>query len=149
MPKLKTQSKTRKTPISGVLNFTGKKPRFWHFNQNNSGGSFIQDHENGISHHVVIEAESATQANEIAESIGIYFNGCSDGRDCDCCGDRWSSAYGEGDKKPSVYGQDVSKGKISDLWIVWMKDGIEGYIHYLNGKVKPLKGEKKIETAKV
>lgn len=60
---------------------------FYEFRQNNSGGAFDQD-EN-LSVVVLIEAESARAANEKAESIGIYFDGCASGTDCPCCGDRW------------------------------------------------------------
>ena len=48
---------------------------FYHYSQNNSGGSFDFDQEEGITHHVVIEAESAYLADRRAESIGLYFGG--------------------------------------------------------------------------
>ena len=72
---------------------------FYHYSQNNSGGSFDFDKEKGITHHVVIEAESASLADRRAESIGLYFDGEGD---CPCCGNRWSEAY-EGTDVPSVY----------------------------------------------
>jgi len=67
--------------------------RWFVFRQNNSGGSFDYDENVGI--HVYIQATSAKEANNRAEAIGIYFNGCEDGRDCDCCGDRWYSLWGD------------------------------------------------------
>ena len=42
---------------------------FYHFNQNNSGGWCHNDED--LCHHVIIEAENAAEANELAESIGI------------------------------------------------------------------------------
>ena len=54
---------------------------FYLFDQNNSGGNFHHDSSNGIGYRVIIEADSADQANEIAENIGIYFNGCYDDRE--------------------------------------------------------------------
>ena len=60
---------------------------FYTFNQNNSGGSY--DINAGINECVIIEADTAGEANDRAVSVGIYFNGCEDGRDCNCCGDRW------------------------------------------------------------
>lgn len=63
---------------------------FYEYNQNNSGGHFDVDNE--VTVEVFIEAPSAERANAIAESVGIYFDGCDDGRDCECCGDRWSRA---------------------------------------------------------
>ena len=65
---------------------------FFHFSQNNSGGSF--DINDRVTVSVYIEALNADDANDRAERIGIYFNGCSTGQDCSCCGDRWYSAYG-------------------------------------------------------
>lgn len=61
--------------------------KFYLYSQNNSGGSFITN-EN-VAHRVFIEAKSGFDANEKAEFIGIYFDGVSDGIDCECCGDRW------------------------------------------------------------
>jgi hypothetical protein len=55
--------------------------------QNNSGGSFIG------SKVIIIEANSVEEANSIAESHGIYFDGVDTGADCECCGDRWRRAY--------------------------------------------------------
>lgn len=64
---------------------------FYTFRQHNSGGSF--HHDDNLSIEVVIEADDCIEANNIAESLGIYFNGVEDGLDCDCCGDRWCKAY--------------------------------------------------------
>lgn len=83
-----------------------KPLRYFHFSQNNSGGSFYINDE--VAYHVIIQAHSAENANEIALDIGIYFDGCSSGRDCDCCGDRWSSQWYDeiGDETPLIYGDD-------------------------------------------
>jgi hypothetical protein len=59
---------------------------FYHFCQNNSGGSFRYNDALGITEHVVIEANSADEANEKAEQIDLYFDGCLFGDDCSCCG---------------------------------------------------------------
>ena len=83
-----------------------KIARYFHFSQNNSGGSF---HINeSVAHHVIIQAYDAKDANTIAQNIGIYFNGCETGADCDCCGDRWSEQWSneQGDEKPLIYGED-------------------------------------------
>lgn len=63
---------------------------WYDFDQNNSGGVFEQNDD--VSLHVFIQAESADAANQKAEDIGIYFDGCEKGWDCDCCGDRWYRA---------------------------------------------------------
>ena len=68
---------------------------FYTFDQNNSGGQFIGPN------YIIIEADSAEEANTIAqESAGVYFNGCEDNIDCECCGDRWYPVSGKGKKKP-------------------------------------------------
>lgn len=68
---------------------------FYPFNQNNSGGRFI-----GPALVVYIEAESEESANDIAQEHDIYFNGCEYGRDCSCCGDRWSTTWYEAVEDP-------------------------------------------------
>ena len=79
-------------------------PRYFHFSQNNSGGSF--DINERVAHHVIIQAHSADEANSLAVKVGIYFDGCESGSDCHCCGDRWSEVWGEGDETPLIYGSD-------------------------------------------
>lgn len=104
---------------------------FYTFTQNNSGGSFVTDDISGIGEYVIIEAKSAKQANEIAENKGIYFNGCDDGTDCSCCGDRWYPVdESDGNYTPLVYGEDA-KTYIS----TW---GLRGslFIHYSNGVIQ-------------
>lgn len=83
---------------------TPEAPRYFHFAQNNSGGSF--DIDDKVAYHVIIQAHSAKEANRLAVDTGIYFNGCKSGSDCNCCGDRWYEAYGEGDETPLVYGSN-------------------------------------------
>lgn len=70
-----------------------KEVVWFEYRQNNSGGSFQID--NDVSIYVLIQAEDRVSANRKAEEVGIYFNGVSDGRDCDCCGDRWSEPWDE------------------------------------------------------
>lgn len=92
---------------------------FYHFRQNNSGGKLISD--DIVSTHVFIEAPNSRLANIVAENIGIYFNGCLDGIDCSCCGDRWSTV--DDDNKiefPFNYSEDLKF------------NSIEEYASYLN-----------------
>lgn len=67
--------------------------KFYEFTQNNSGGHFDVDDE--VCHRVIIEAPNADVATSIAMSKGIYFNGVAEGRDCGCCGDRWSELWAD------------------------------------------------------
>lgn len=61
--------------------------KWYEYNQNNSGGHF--DADKSVCHRLFVQAENADAANSIAESLGVYFDGVDDGRDCECCGDRW------------------------------------------------------------
>lgn len=63
---------------------------WYEFRQNNSGGSFHTNDD--VSVEVLIQAASSGEADIKAEEIGIYFDGVEEGRDCDCCGNRWHSA---------------------------------------------------------
>lgn len=65
--------------------------KFYEYNQNNSGGSFVVD--KNVCHRLMIEADDQRTADRIAISLGVYFNGCDEGLDCDCCGDRWYSGH--------------------------------------------------------
>ena len=58
--------------------------KYYRFHQNNSGGAFSAPAIN-----VFIQAESPSQANEIAEKHGVYFDSSND---CECCGPRWEEA---------------------------------------------------------
>lgn len=97
------------------------------FTQNNSGGSFDFDEKSGITHYVFIEAKDYKDANERAQNIGIYFNGCDEGLDCECCGDRWYELYNESEFN-----------KVDNLYkytccTKWMEKGKEACFHKLDG----------------
>lgn len=84
--------------------------KFYHFSQNNTGGSFRLD--DNVGEDVIIAAISPEDANARAEEIGIYFDGAhDDGPDCPCCGDRWSRQYGNSDatETPKIYDQSVEE----------------------------------------
>ena len=63
---------------------------WYEFDQNNSGGVFVMDDD--VSIKVFIQSENAEGANQKAEEVGTYFDGCEKDMDCDCCGDRWYRA---------------------------------------------------------
>jgi hypothetical protein len=108
---------------------------FYTFNQNNSGGSFEFDKRHGISHYVIVEGDSLADVTAFAERIGLYWDGCENGRDCSCCGDRWSRPWdGEKlDEVPSIYGEPIGTAKA----FRWMGDRPEGFVHYKDGTVEP------------
>ncbi len=107
---------------------------FFTYDQNNSGGGFDFDEHGGITHFVIIEADNVKEATEKAESIGIYFNGCDSGIDCDCCGDRWYEPWKkDGTEHPEVYGQPASE--YTSRYGGWMKEGHEIAVHYKDGSI--------------
>ena len=90
---------------------------------------------------VIIEASSHYEANGIAENIGIYFDGCENGNDCDCCGDRWYA----------VDDNDAQDTPSIDIDEIYSNYGMNDYvIHYLDGRKEHFKfGKTKDETEKV
>ena len=88
---------------------------FYTFHQNNSFGAWDGPLQ------ICIEADSAKEANQIAEAeTVIYFNGVIDDRDCDCCGDRWSPVYDDdGHSIPKSYGEPAEASE--DFLIVYKK----------------------------
>ena len=83
------------------------KLKWFTFRQNNSGGLFTID--DTVDVNVIIQANCADEANELAQRVGIYFNGVDEGYDCECCGDRWYKVWDSvGTDEPEIYGQRVS-----------------------------------------
>jgi hypothetical protein len=123
-----------------ALKADAPKMGWWRYGQNNSGGVF--DKEGGDS--TYIRATSASQANDIAENNGIYFDGVDDGVDCPCCGDRWSSAWGN---EPDI--EDCTVAELAEKlvangelkWAASWKLGIriidsDGSVHWLRADGK-------------
>lgn len=107
--------------------------KFYTYSQNNSGGNFHYDDKAGIGEYVIVEAENPDAASAKAQDIGIYFGGVSDGRDCGCCGDRWSDYLDDGDDVPSLYGKPVSNDEVGNRW---RDSGPSVFVHYADGTVK-------------
>ena len=109
---------------------------FFHFHQNNSGGVFDLDKENGIAVNVIIEAENSKEANRKASDIGLYFDGCQIGIDCPCCGDRWSEVWeDEGEEVPLVYGTPPQE-YVDEGRSLWGKKGENVAVHYADGRLE-------------
>ena len=117
--------------------------RWYEFDQNNSGGVFVMDDD--VSIKVFIQAESEDVANQKAEEVGIYFDGCEKGIDCDCCGDRWySEIYPRDSFKTHFWGSENAEyDNISDYAqalandSMWAEDDKPAMIVYFaDGSVK-------------
>lgn len=106
-----------------------KNNRFYHFNQNNSGGYFIEDDNYGICEDVIIEAPTAKDAFAKLEAIEAdvpnLFNYCS------CCGERWYNWQDDSDgtETPQIYDEPVEIVKAG----MFRK---KCYVHYMNGSIK-------------
>lgn len=103
---------------------------FYAYNQNNSGGSFNVNDD--VALFVIIEANSAKQANALAEAAGLYFGGNGD---CSCCGDRWYKAWDDekGDEAPMIYGKPA-ENENSSYWVG--KGEPITHVYYLDGTKK-------------
>lgn len=90
---------------------------YYHYRQNNSGGGF-----EGPAIEVFVEADSEDEADEIAQEHGIYFDPLYL-IDCECCGNRWGSAWDSYDEVPpedefdSWYDQFLHAGCVKQLVI--------------------------------
>lgn len=104
---------------------------FYHYRQNNPGGDFIVDKHNGIAPYVIIEGESADEANSRAWLIGLEFYD----DDADYERTRWLHAC-ESDANVALlrYGQPLGQllatGSASHL-----KDP-DVAVHYLDGRIE-------------
>lgn len=110
---------------------------FFNYRQNNSGGSFADP-----AIHVYIEAENPAEADYIAVNHGVYFNGVEKEMDCDCCGDRWATAYGSGESIEEIQSSiavDSSYPSHSTVaaCLVVHADGRKETFGRLNGNKKP------------
>ena len=74
-----------------------EKTVFYCYRQNNSFGVWSKP---AIA--LIIEADTQQEAEDIACDMGVYFDGCEEGIDCPCCGDRWYSHPMEFEQ-PGVY----------------------------------------------
>lgn len=84
--------------------------KWYHYRQNNSGGSFIGPVD------VWVQATTPEQADKIATSKGpVYFDGCDNEMDCVCCGDRWFRASEYDAEDRPVYFQFKWQGADEDV----------------------------------
>src|SRR5690606_29927234 len=89
-------------------------------------GSFESDHEAGIGQYLIVEANSAKQAYDIAKLIGIRDLG------------RWRRIEQlSADDQPTLYGTPISEVEYEPDELAHEKIGQPlAYIHYLDGRVE-------------
>ena len=96
----------------------------YRLHQNNSGGIW----DESLPRYMFIEAEDAASANSKAEALGAYFDGCAMGRDCNCCGDRWTRC----DESGAV--RSITDSTTAIMQYHSTLDGIEAYrIYHADG----------------
>jgi hypothetical protein len=103
---------------------------FFTYRQNNSGGSWeINDK---VTLYVIIEAQTAEEADERAEKIGIEFE-----TGCPTCGYGWSRAdHWESEKQPMIYDQCVEGGTYRCHFERQSDFPYPAYIYYYDRMVK-------------
>lgn len=107
---------------------------FYTFQQNNSGGDYNRDRN--VDKFVVVEGNDIADIVDKADAIGIYFDGVDLGRDCECCGDRWSAPY-DSDQltaTPKIYGSVLDAD--GSAFISQSTKDSNTVIHYADGSVK-------------
>lgn len=130
----------REVGKSPLLPLGAGEVKYYDFSQNNSGGRWKVDENYGQN--TIIAARNVKEANQRAEEVGIYFDGCNAGMDCKCCGDRWSSQWEESkDLEPCVYGEPIEKyiGKYYST-----RDKV--VVHHADGTRETFKVEAKPKT---
>jgi len=111
------------------------KTKYYTFHQNNSGGDFEVDTSTGLAHYVIVEAADSAHANSRAEALGIYFDGCENERDCECCGDRWHRVdeY-DAEESPLIYGEAPEQAVSDAPMAGYFKESVA--VHPLDGPFK-------------
>lgn len=99
--------------------------RFWTLKQNNSGGFFDHDEENGVGYAICVEAADVAHAEARLKGIIDRYGASAS---CPCCGDRWSFWLDDDDgyPQPGMYGPD---DPLRGSW------GLPSYVHYLDGRI--------------
>jgi len=99
-----------------------KKLNWYHFRQNNTGGSFT-----GPAISIYVQATDSEEADRIAEDNGAYFDGSGD---CMCCGFRWNESWGAEDDDFDI--EDIRSAE-SHRWAVM--EGVQtSLIVFADGK---------------
>jgi hypothetical protein len=109
----------------------GEPVKFYLYDQNNSGGSFVYD--DNFGENVLIEARSSGEANQKMQDMGCWEHGS-----CSCCGDRWSSIYDGDEYNVFATAEEViaRSAPDPDAKYSFEQRGRQLVIHYLDGRVE-------------
>lgn len=96
---------------------------FYAYQQRNINGFFQKD--DNLDEWVFIESRNADHADRVAQRLGVYFDGVSQGYDCKCCGNRWERAsYSSYCSEPTIYSEHVTLSEDRN-WIVHYASGMK------------------------
>lgn len=102
--------------------------KFFNFDQNNSGGYFVENEKLGVGPEIIIEAQNYNEAWNKLEALGEQCSGFWNY--CDCCGERWYKGWKEeGHDVPSIYNTPIENFKATDF-----REYV--YVHYYDGTFK-------------
>ena len=110
--------------------------KFYLFDQNNSGGRYLDNEEDGIAKNICIEAinvdDAISRMREITYNYSDY---------CTCCGERWSSWIDEEDGTDEPTKQNIPLKEYIEKEVEAVKNGGLDFndnaaIHYLDGKIE-------------
>ena len=105
---------------------------FLTFEQNNSGGYYLEDDKYGIGCYIIIEADSIEEGRKIFEDIADNYDESQNkhyfDEYCECCGERWNTWLKDSDlfEVPSINGVPFRE----------CYHFASGYIHYKSGKIE-------------
>lgn len=103
------------------------------FEQNNSGGYYLEDDKFGIGCYIIIEADNIKEALMRLERISDNYDESQNEHSfyeyCECCGDRWDTWFRD---DTDLYDEPSIDGKLVNE-CSWFADG---YIHYKSGKIE-------------
>lgn len=99
---------------------------FYTYRQNNSGGYYIEDAENGVAEYMIVEVNSVDELEDVLSAIGDKVDDFWDC--CDCCGERWTSSHWI--EKEELKATPMISGCPAE------EHGYGGFIHYKDGTIK-------------
>ena len=109
--------------------------KFYEYDQNNSRGNLIVDDK--VCHRIYIEADSAEEANRIAEKLGCYFNYYDNDLDCECCGYRWEMKLDDNQYVKLDQFRDIEE--YAQYWAnIYGRTEPVARIYYKNGTVREI-----------
>lgn len=100
---------------------------------------FVVNDSNGTGERVFVLAKDETSALDLLEGKSVvYFDGVSEGLDCECCGDRWWRGAEEVEDKNNKVVSFSSFDEAYDFVIDYVKNDrwLRDYVCYLHDETQ-------------